>query len=268
VSGLVTEVLVSVGDRVEANQPLFRLDGRSWQAELKSRRAALQIAEMQLARLESLPRPEEVPGGAARVREARANLDEKEYFVRRGEEKVMSEDERTRRRHAEKIAREQLARAEAEQALLQAGAWKAEQARAGVEQASTELERLTVCAPLAGTVLEVNVHPGESVDALRGGALAVLGDIRRLHVRVEIDEQNLPRFRPGAAARGVLRGDPRHEFRLTFVRVVPHVLPKRMLTGQVAERVDTRVLPVLYALDAGVEGLYVGQQMDVFIAAE
>jgi multidrug resistance efflux pump len=276
-SGLVAEVLVRVGDQVGAGKPLFRLDGRSWLAELKARQAALHTAQKQLARLESLPRLEEVPGSAARVREARANLGEKEYFVRRAEEKVMSEDERTRRQHAEQIAREQLARAQAEHALLLAGTAKAdlavaraqvEQARALVDQAETELERLTVRAPIAATVLEVNVHQGESVDALRGQALAVLGDVRRLHVRVEIDEHNLPRFRPGAGARGALRGDARREFGLTFVRVVPHVLPKRVLTGQVTERIDTRVLQILYALDPGVDGLYVGQQLDVFIAAE
>jgi hypothetical protein len=32
--------------------------------------------------------------------------------------------------------------------------------------------------------------------------------------------------------------------------------------------VDTRVLRVIYALPPGASGLYVGQQLDVFIAAE
>ena len=44
-------------------------------------------------------------------------------------------------------------------------------------------------------------------------------------------------------------------------------MPKRSLTGDATERVDTRVLQVLYAFDRGDLPLYVGQQMDVFVEA-
>jgi HlyD family secretion protein len=52
---------------------------------------------------------------------------------------------------------------------------------------------------------------------------------------------------------------------LTFVRVVPYVVPKKSLTGDRSERVDTRVLQVIYALEPGEKSVYVGQQLDVFI---
>ena len=55
---------------------------------------------------------------------------------------------------------------------------------------------------------------------------------------------------------------------LMFVRVEPYVIPKKSLTGESTERVDTRVLQVIYALDPSFRTLYVGQQVDVFIAAE
>ncbi len=49
------------------------------------------------------------------------------------------------------------------------------------------------------------------------------------------------------------------------MRVDPYVIPKKSVTGDNTERVDTRVLQVIYALDASNLPIYVGQQMDVFI---
>jgi hypothetical protein len=54
---------------------------------------------------------------------------------------------------------------------------------------------------------------------------------------------------------------------LQFVRFEPYVVPKKSLTGDSTERVDTRVLQVLYSFNRDTLPLYVGQQMDVFIAA-
>lgn len=274
--GVVAEVLVCDGQRVAMGDALFRLDGRQLEAELRSRQAALHTVETRLARLEAPPRPEELIAAAARVREARAALTEREYFLQRGQERSLIEDEMTRRRLAVDMAREQLTRAEAEHQALLAGAYGPERtvARAGVaeakalvEQARAELERLTVRAPVAGMVLQCNVRPGERIDALHEPPL-VLGGTGRLHVRVEIEEYHLAHFRAGSPGRGVLRGDMGREFPLTFVRVVPLVVPKRTLTGQPAERHDTRVLQVLYALEPGTEGLYVGQQMDVYVRGD
>ncbi len=43
------------------------------------------------------------------------------------------------------------------------------------------------------------------------------------------------------------------------------MIPKKSLTGDNTERVDTRVLQVMYALDVADRPIFVGQQMDVFI---
>jgi HlyD family secretion protein len=52
---------------------------------------------------------------------------------------------------------------------------------------------------------------------------------------------------------------------LTFVRVEPYVVPKRALTGMGTERVDTRVLQIIYRVEASDPSLYVGQQVDVYL---
>ncbi len=279
VPGVVTEVRVKVGQKVKAGEGLFRLDARQLEAERKYREAALAAAKAQLARLEAMPRPEELPASEARVREAQANLAEQEDLhqrARRASVAAVGAEELVRRELAVRKAKEQLAREKAELALQKAGAWKldvevsraaVEQAKAQLGQVKTDLERLTVRALVAGEVLQVNVHPGEFVGAPASRTLVLLGNVHRLHVRVDVDEHDIPRFSPGTPARAVLRGDQKKEFRLKFVRVEPYVVPKRSLTGDNTERVDTRVLQVIYALEPGAERVYVGQLLDVFIDA-
>ena len=98
-------------------------------------------------------------------------------------------------------------------------------------------------------------------------ALVVLGNVTQLHVRVDVDEYDIPRFIAEAPARATLKGQPDGFFPLRFVRVEPYVVPKKSLTGDNTERVDTRVLQVIYAIDTGGRRLFVGQQLDVFIDA-
>jgi hypothetical protein len=127
-------------------------------------------------------------------------------------------------------------------------------------------------------VLRVDVRPGEFVGTPPGKPLVVLGDTSRLNVRVSIDEHDLPRFIPGARALGYPRGDGEHPVRLAFLRAVPTVAPKQNLSGDSAERVDTRVLQVLFEIvddpDAAAASdgtparvLFVGQQLDVQVDA-
>ena len=55
---------------------------------------------------------------------------------------------------------------------------------------------------------------------------------------------------------------------VSFMRVEPYVMPKKSLTGDNTERVDTRVLQVIYRVGRDEPGLFVGMQVDVFLSAE
>jgi len=173
-----------------------------------------------------------------------------------------------------KQARAALAQAQANLALQKAGAWEPDKviaranialAKAQIEQTKTDLDRVLVRAPVDGKVLQVNVRPGEYLGTPPSQALIVLGSIANLHVRVDIDEHDIPRFRESLPAEASLRGDPSQKFPLRYVRVEPYVIPKKSLTGDNTERVDTRVLQVIYAIANGTTPLYVGQQVDVSI---
>ncbi len=278
--GVVVQVNVKVGQKVSAGDALFRLDDRQLKAELAIRQATLADTQAALKRLNAMPRKEELPQAEARVREAKADWENWEQQWARSEklvtQRVMPEEEFLERKLSAIQARERFNRATAEYDLLKAGAWepdkrvtqaKVEEAQAQLKETQTSLDRLVIRALVDGEVLQVNVRPGEFVGAPPTQALVVLGNVTQLHVRVDIDEYDIPRFVPNAPARATLKGQPDDSFPLRFVRIEPYVVPKKSLTGDNTERVDVRVLQVIYAIDAGSRRLFVGQQLDVFIDA-
>jgi multidrug resistance efflux pump len=276
--GVVTKLPIRVGQVVKAGEPLFELDDRQLRAELALREANLASMKSQLMRLEQMPRPEELPPLEAKIREAEANLVDLVDQERRAAQIVrtgaIDEETYIRRKQAVAVGRQQVEKAQADLALAKAGAWQADlavsraavaQAEAQVQQTKIDLDRLIVRAPIAGTVLQLNLRVGEYVGTPPNQALVVLGDLSRLHVRVDIDENDIHRFRREAPARAALRGDPRTQFDLKFVRVEPFVVPKKSLTGDNVERVDTRVMQAIYSVENANAALYVGQQVDVFV---
>jgi len=281
-AGVVTVVSVRVDDEVVPGTPLFRLDDRKLKSELAVAKSWVSEAQSELAKLAAEPRPERVPVLLAQVAEARSNVIRETDAVKRAEETfakgVITEQELIERKEALEGTQARLTRAEADLALLQAGSWEYDRdiARAAIARAEaevarieTELDRLTVRALVAGRVLQINVRPGEFVGTPPGQPLIILGNIEQLHVRVDIDEFDIPRFRTTATASAVPRGSLQTRYPLEFVRIEPFVVPKRSLTGATTERVDTRVLQVIYSCDpTGLPSLFVGQQMEVFIDAE
>jgi HlyD family secretion protein len=278
VPGLVIEVLVEVGKPVKAGAPLLRLDGRDIQAEIEVRKSLLATARLKLDRVKSLPRPEDVPPFEARVRAFEADAENAKDQLKRVEampdKRAMSEEDLSRRRFASLTAEARAVEARSQLTLLKAGAWAPDIAVAEGEIAGAEaqlrasevaLERLTVRSPIDGEILQVNVRPGEY--ALTASPLVVLGNTETLHVRVDIDENDAWRFKPGAAAIAYVRGNRELNTKLEFVRVEPFVVPKRSLTGSSIERVDTRVMQVLFKFPKTALPVYVGQQMDVSIEA-
>lgn len=277
-AGLVKKVLVQVGDRVEPEQTLFELDDRDLQSQLVVQQAALESAKADLERLKAQPRPEEVPVKEAMENEAKANLAQRrrdlDRIGRLYQRGAATEVERDDAQAGLEVAQAQVKKAQAELDLLKAGAWESDvrmseaavqRAAAEVEHVKTEIELLKVKAPIAGRILKIDVRPGEFVATPSSEALIVMGATDTLHVRVDIDEQDIPRFEPGTSAIAQLRGGFERSIELDFVRIEPYVVPKRSLTGDNTERIDTRVLQVIYKVKGSTENLYVGQQVDVFV---
>jgi HlyD family secretion protein len=278
-SRLVLELKVKVGDEVEAGAPLFKLDDRDTKAELAVREAAIGAARAKLERLKSAPRSEEIPPAEARVAAAEAQLADFRNQVTLWEsvadKRAVTVEDLQRRKFAVQAQEARLSEAKSALVLLKAGSWKADiqvaeadlaSAEAQAAQTETEISRLVIRAPVKGMVLQVNVRAGEFAPA---GALQtplmLFGPLERIHLRVDVDENDAWRFRKDATAVAFVRGNRDLKTDLKFERVEPYVIPKRSLTGDSTERVDTRVMQAVYSFDRNRLPVYVGQQMDVYI---
>jgi RND family efflux transporter MFP subunit len=243
VPGVMTEIFVKIGDTVKAGQPLFRIDDRDLRAELAVRQAAVQSA-------------------AARVKTESASLEDVknqlETWQAVADVRAVNKQEVDRKRYAVQIQDAKLIQAQAE----------VQSAEALVKSTEIEIDRRLVKAPVDGDILQVKIRLGEYAPT---GALAtplmLIGDTKTLHVRVDVDENDAWRVRREAEATAYVRGNREIKTPLKFFRIEPYVVPKRSLTGDSTERVDTRVLQVIYAFEGGKLPIYVGQQMDVFIDA-
>ncbi len=280
VSGMVTGLYVKAGDHVTHGQRLFTVDDRDVVAELGVKRAALALARAKFEKLEQAPRAEEIPPAQAKVDEAKALLADAEVQVKLinsvTDRRAVREEDVKRRELNYEAAKARLEEAEKDLALLKAGTWKpdleiargeVEQAAAEVRQLETNLARLTMLAPVDGTILQNSVRLGQFAQC---GPLAeplmVFGGGSDLHVRADVDESDAWRVPRGANAIAYLRGNSQIRFPLEFVRFEPYVIPKKSLTGDASERVDTRVLQVIYRFRDQKAAVYDGQQMDVYIA--
>jgi HlyD family secretion protein len=287
-SGVVHQVHVVAGDKVEVGAPLFTLDQRTASANVEVARANL---ESQQSRLNELLG--QVPTQRARVdsalahrRQAEATLanaklsyERSEVLLRRNAlSQEEFEDERLNLLLAEANLEEAKAKhREAEVALdlvdeangaptIDVQRSVMAQSQAALEKEKVALEQHIVTAPKAGTILQVKVRAGEYVPAaVLATPLITLGVTDPLHVRVDIDETEIGRFEPTSPAVATVRGNTSRRVSLTFVRVEPYVTPKKSLTGGTSERVDTRVLQIIYSVAKDEIQAYPGQQVDVYI---
>ena len=247
-SGVVEEVYVTAGQQVNAGTPLFRIDTRD-------ARAALVLAEAQ-----ARSGVQSIAAAQTRLRVAQNQLS---LFRGVSDVRAVSRLEVVDREGAVADARAQLALAQAQ----------SNEARAGVERARVDIGRRTVRAPATAQVLQVRTRAGEfaSSGTGQGGAqdpLLTMGVTIPLNVRVDIDESEIVRIDMGAPAVISARGNAGQRVTATFVRAEPQVVPKKSLTNSANERVDVRVLQLIYALPTQETGMFVGQQIDAFLPAK
>jgi HlyD family secretion protein len=242
VAGLVKEVKIEVNQVVKAGEPLLILDDRELRASQLRQEAAIAVAQANL----------EV--SRAELAKVQDMLDRLKSVT---DQRAISQDDLRNRSNDVLVAKAQQQAAEAQLSA----------AKADVQQTALLIDRLTVKAPRDGTILQVNIRAGEYASPQNRLPALVLGDISTLHVRADVDEQNAMGVAPGRPATMSLKSDSSRKFAVKFVRIEPYVIPKVSLTGASTERVDTRVLQIIYELEKPKgENLYVGQQVDVFIA--
>lgn len=239
-SGLIREVAVKVGDKVSKDDVLFAMDDRDALSQVKVQEAQVAVLEAQVATSQTI------------VADRKDQLDR---TTRLREKNVSSEDEAKRNLFAWQAADRQLQSTLADLNL----------ARARLADARVRLDLLTIRSPRDGTVLQVNIRPGEYTMVNASEPAILLGDISQLQLRVDVDESDAPSIREGCTGVAFLKGSREESVPLEFVRIEPYILPKKSLSGESTERVDTRVLQIIFRFKNPAFPVYVGQQMDVFL---
>ena len=293
VSGVITQVLVSEGQQVLAGTPLFAIDDTVQCANTEQLRLQFEAALALLDELKAQPRKETLTIVQAQVGQAEANLKsaQDQYDKRRAsyetDSKSISKDvlDVAQDAVAQASAAREVARTQYD--LIRAGAWSydltnQEKQCAALHQAYTAayalLQKYRVNARVDGIVLAVNATVGSTVSALgiydtyTQGAdpLVVMGARQEtLAVRCYVDEILISRLptKWHMEAQMSLRGTE-IKVPLEFVRVQPYVSPKIELSNQRQEKVDLRVLPVIFRFEKKDAPVYPGQLVDVYIGTK
>lgn len=279
VNRVVDKVYVDVGAKVKKGDVLFKLESRDLAADLETRRIAYENAKANLQKLESMPRPEDVAIAAAALRGVQVDVEQakSQYDRVAGLQNsgAMSQEEVKRRHFAYMEALAKMQQAQADFEKTKSGAWlpdleiarlKVLQAKADMQQMEAEIERTVIRSPLDATVLQVKIHEGEfpPSDSSRTPPM-IIGNTDTLRLRVSINQFDASYYHQNAPAVAFLQGNPQVMFPLQFVQLEPYFVAKQNLNNDITEKVDTRVLQVIYAFKDSDPRIFVGQQMDVFI---
>lgn len=275
VAGRVSAVLVKEGDQVAAGAVLVQLEDASERANVAVAEAQLEAARVTRDKVKRGSRDEDVRRAIAQAREAeaRASLSRGIFdrTKRLGDGGSATEDEVDRARRASEADAFAAKAADANKAAIVNGS-RAEDiaeaeaqvriAEARLAEATARLEQRSVRAPIAGEALQVKVRAGEYLQP--GTAPVVLGDTRKLMVRIDVDERDYARVAVGAPVKVSARA-----FGATMFAGTVHSLGRRMgrknlRTDDPVERNDTKILEVLVALD-DFKGLVVGQRVIAYV---
>jgi HlyD family secretion protein len=291
VAGSVVRVLVTEGQRVTQGTPLLQLDDSIQKATVEQQKSQAEAAQALLEELRAQPRKENVDVARAQVELAQAalktaddTLDKQKASFALAPESV-SKDALDNAINAQKVAKANLEVVTRQYDLTKAGAWvfdvrnqekQAEALAKAYAASSALLAKYALTAPTDGVIMSISVTVGSYVspqgayDSYTQGfdPVVVMGTSKgTLGVRCFIDEILIPRLPPPdkLQAQMSIRGTST-KIPLEFVRLQPYVSPKIQLSNERQERVDLRVLPVIFRFEppSGVQ-VFPGELVDVYL---
>jgi len=279
---IVEKVLVSVGMEVKKGDPLLKFENRDLESDLLIKQVAYDIALAKIAKLKALPQPEDITSAEAALRSAQIDTRQAKTELDRAlsveDRRAISQEEVDKRSFHFEQAQANENKTQLNLDKIKAGTWQpdlniahleAEQAKANLEKSKTDIERTIIRSPIDARILQIKIHEGElpAMDSSRN-PMMIIGNTKEKYLQVSINQYNAPSFKSDAPAIAFLQGDNRTQFPLEFIRLEPYMVNKQNLTNEISEKVDTKVLNVIYRFKDQVEDLFIGQQMDVFIETE
>ncbi|MBW4616651.1 MAG: efflux RND transporter periplasmic adaptor subunit [Desmonostoc vinosum HA7617-LM4] len=231
-SGIVKQILVQPGDRVQAGMKIAVLEDTDQQLAIAQAKAQLAQQLSNLARLEVGTRPEiiaqrqaAVTSAKAREQEAEDNLKRISNLVKEGAESkrlLVEAQSRLDDTRGERLAAEaELAEAKAGPIKEEIAAQKAnvEAAKATLAQAELARQRTQILASESGVVQTRHVSNGDLVQSSSQIITLIAGD--RFDIFLELPEELSSRVTPGMTINLTARALPQWKQRATITAVVP-----------------------------------------------
>jgi HlyD family secretion protein len=228
VTGRVTRVLVTEGDRVEAGQPLILLDTDELKASLAQAQAAEASARARVATVSELALPQ--AADALVQAEAQLKFAEADYQRQRAlrDQGFISDARLDDAERQVSVARSQVAAARTQRRAQTGGGVSAREAAVRLNEASAarelaqaKLAQAVIRASIPGTVLVRAVEPGDIVTSSK--RLLVLASSGETRLTAQIDEKNLPYLRAGAPAMASSDAFPEQRFEAVLYYVSPGI---------------------------------------------
>jgi len=230
-SDVITNVYVAVGDLVKKGTNLFKTDTRLFEAQLQEALADQAIAQ------------EDYENQSLQF----------SYYENLSDKNAVSKQAYTTAEYNKRLALKRL-----------------KKATASVHTYKTHLARSYVQAPIDGEILQLNIRVGQYTIQTNANdtPLILFGDPDYFHVRIDIDEEDSWRYVQGKPAIAYVRGNKKIQIPLEYVYPEPYIIPKKSLTGSDIERVDTRVMQVVYRFKKNNLPVFIGELLDVYIQSK
>ena len=291
VAGVVTQILVTEGQAVNIGDTLLIMDDSVQKANVAQLKAQADAAKIMLEELKHQPRAEVLAVAKAQMKSAQTSLHSYQVQLDKQQKSFdldpqsVSKDTLDNSINSVKVAAANTEVAKKQYELIKAGAWSYDinnQEHTYKAQYNAYLSGLallakyTLKAKTDGVILSMMSTVGSYIktDGVYGSytqdmnPVLVMGSPQaQMNVRGFIDEILVSRL-PAAEniqAKMFIRGT-NISVPLEFVRVQPYISPKIELTTQRRERIDVRVLPVIFRFNKPQDiNVYPGQIVDIYI---
>lgn len=265
-AGLVREIHVRAGDQISCGQVLVELEDDFERSQASLYRAQLDVARSELERVANGALPAERDILRAQLEEAEARLELARFEATSAnalsEQDAVSDRERASIKNGLAVAAAQ--RDAAGQRLLLAEAGERAEvvararaevraAEAALESAERLVERKMLRSPIDGIVIYRHREPGEAAMTENGTPILTVGDCRRLHVRVDVDEFDVGQVHMGQLVFATADAFPDRRFEGRVVHIEPTLGAKNFRTRRPTERLDTRIQEVVVELDSSAQ---------------
>jgi len=223
VSGRIVELTIEEGDDVVEGQLLLVIDPARFEAAVDRAEAALADAQ-------------------AREAQARGNYEQ----ARRDWDRIRQLREAAEGMVTESEFEQARTQAEVQEALFESARHGVDMARASVREATDNLSKTVIKAPMSGRVTRLNVERGETavVGTMNnpGSLLLTISDLSVMEVVVEVDETDVPEIQIGDSTGVSIDAFPGREFRGRVTKIGnSSIRPRSQMQSSSEQAIDFEV---------------------------